>query len=81
MLLHLGYASFENGAAKAMTIFTMALVKSNLVIPFNTLLLVIYNNWFRPVYPPLIMLLHLGYTSFENGAAKATTIYNGLHQI
>ena len=48
MLLHLGYMSFENGAAKATTKFTMALIKSNLVIPFNTPLLVIYNTFFIP---------------------------------
>ena len=30
--------------------------------------------FFQTSYIPLIMLLHLGYMSFENGAAKATTI-------
>ena len=48
MLLHLGYMSFENGAAKATTILQWPSIKSNLVIPFNTLLLVIYNTFFRP---------------------------------
>ena len=52
----------------------MAFIKSNLVIPFNTLLVSNLQYFFQTSYPPLIMLLYLGYMSFENGAAKAMTI-------
>ena len=55
MLFHLGYMEFWEWCSHGHDHFTMAFIKSNLVIPFNTLQLVIYKTFFHTSYPPLIM--------------------------